>query len=113
LLDGSGFNFNAMCREFSNDFSDCSVADETQVSRSWRRDVRVREVLRAKRMQIDLLASKVKSVEIAFKHDMIHSKDPFVELHGRGYVAHGQYQMINARDSQLWAPLAIVIEGGC
>jgi hypothetical protein len=82
--------------EFSKDFRDLPFTDETHVARSWRRDVCVREVFRAKRVKIDLLTSKVKGVEIAFKHDMLYPKNSLIELDCPGYVAHGKDQMINA-----------------
>jgi hypothetical protein len=55
-------------------------------------------------MQIYLLASKVESVEVAFKHDVFHPQNSLIELDGSGYVAHGKDQMINARNSHEWTP---------
>ena len=95
------FDFNAVHLEFSDNFRDFSFTYETHVACSWRRDIRVRDVLRAKRVQIYLLASKVKGIEIAFKYDVLHPQNSLIELDCPGYFAHCKDQMINARNSHV------------
>jgi hypothetical protein len=98
LFDWTNFDLDTLRRKIPDDFLDPSIAHKAHVTCSGGGDICVRQVLCAERVQIDLLASKVKSVELALKHDMSHSQDSLVELDSPGHVAHSENQVVDACD---------------
>ena len=109
LFNRPKFDLDTVRRKLSDNVLDLAVTHEAQVACPGRRDVSVRGVFRSKRVQIDLLRSEVKGVELALEHDMPHSQNPLVELDGPGQVAHGEDHVVNARNFQDWTSMIKLI----